>query len=93
MDFKLGEKIIQNISKVVVGKSEALELLLVGLLANGHVLLEDVPGVGKTLVTKSLAKSFEGTVKKHFPKDDAIATQRIKKIQGDFYFEEDKRKT
>lgn len=64
MDTKLGERIIQNISNVVVGKSEALELLLVGLLANGHILLEDVPGVGKTLVTKSLAKSFNGIFKR-----------------------------
>ncbi|MBN2062725.1 MAG: MoxR family ATPase [Deltaproteobacteria bacterium] len=64
MDLKLGEKIIRNISEVVVGKFEALELLLVGLLANGHVLLEDVPGVGKTLVAKSLAKSFNGVFKR-----------------------------
>ena len=64
MDFALGKKIIDNISKVVVGKSDALELLLVAFLADGHVLLEDVPGVGKTLIAKSLAKSFEGTFKR-----------------------------
>ena len=50
MDFALGKKIIDNISKVIVGKSDALELLLVAFLADGHVLLEDVPGVGKTLI-------------------------------------------
>ena len=64
MHFELGVKIIQNISRVVVGKSEALELLLAALLADGHVLLEDVPGVGKTLIAKSLASSMRGTFKR-----------------------------
>ena len=61
MDFTLCRKISQNISRVIVGKDEAIELLLVGLLAEGHVLLEDVPGVAKTLLSKSLAKSIGGT--------------------------------
>jgi MoxR-like ATPase len=64
MDFELGKKIIENISKVIVGKNDALELLLVALLADGHVLLEDVPGVGKTLITKCLAKSIKGSFKR-----------------------------
>jgi MoxR-like ATPase len=64
MDFEIGKKIIENISRVVVGKHDALELLLVALLADGHVLLEDVPGVGKTLITKSLAKSIKGSFKR-----------------------------
>jgi MoxR-like ATPase len=64
MDFELGEKIAENISGVVVGKDDALELLLVALLADGHVLLEDVPGVGKTLITKCLAKSINGSFKR-----------------------------
>ena len=64
MDFELGKKIIENISKVMVGKNDALELILVALLADGHVILEDVPGVGKTLVTKSLAKSIKGSFKR-----------------------------
>ena len=64
MEFELGKKIIENISKVMVGKDDALELLLVALLADGHVLLEDVPGVGKTLLTKSLAKSISGSFKR-----------------------------
>ena len=42
MDFALGKKIIDNISRVIVGKTEALELLLVALLADGHVLVEDL---------------------------------------------------
>ncbi len=64
MDFSLGNKIIDNISSVVVGKKGPLELLLVALLADGHVLLEDVPGVGKTLVAKCLAKTIKGSHKR-----------------------------
>ena len=61
MDFKILDQIIENISHVIVGKDPAIELLLVALLADGHVLLEDVPGVGKTLLAKSLAKSIGGS--------------------------------
>ena len=50
MDFKLCEQIKENISQVIVGKHQTIELLLVALLGNGHVLLEDVPGLGKTLI-------------------------------------------
>ena len=48
-----------NIQKVFLGHPDAVELLLVGLLARGHVLIEDVPGVGKTVLAKALAKSVE----------------------------------
>jgi MoxR-like ATPase len=64
MHFEPGKKIIENISKVILGKADALELLLVALIADGHVLLEDVPGVGKTLIAKSLAKSMKGAFKR-----------------------------
>jgi len=64
MDFEIGKKIIENISRVIVGKDDSLELLMVALLADGHVLLEDVPGVGKTLITKCLAKSIRGSFKR-----------------------------
>ena len=57
-DFDLALKIINNISQVIVGKYNALKLLMVALLADGHVLIEDVPGVGKTLIAKSFAKSI-----------------------------------
>jgi MoxR-like ATPase len=52
---------MKNISRVIVGKNRAIELLLVALLAEGHVLLEDVPGVAKTLLAKSLAKCIGGS--------------------------------
>lgn len=50
MSFILCEKIVANMARAVVGKRDALELLMVGLLADGHVLIEDVPGLGKTLI-------------------------------------------
>lgn len=49
--------IVQNIEKVIIGKREVTTLSIVALLAGGHVLLEDVPGVGKTMLVKALAKS------------------------------------
>ena len=64
MDFSLCFKIIDNISRVIVGKQDAIELMLVALLADGHALLEDVPGVGKTLLARSLAASMGGSYKR-----------------------------
>jgi len=49
---------------VIVGKGRSIELLLVALLADGHVLIEDVPGLGKTLMAKSLARSIGGSIKR-----------------------------
>lgn len=56
--------IVENSSRVVVGKARALELLAVALLAEGHVLLEDVPGLGKTVMAKALARSIGGTFRR-----------------------------
>lgn len=52
------EVIKQNIEKVLIGKSEVIDLVLTALFAGGHVLLEDVPGTGKTVLAKSMAKSI-----------------------------------
>jgi MoxR-like ATPase len=52
------EKVIANIEKVIVGQREAIELLLTALLCEGHVLIEDVPGVGKTMLARALATSL-----------------------------------
>jgi len=64
LDFSLCEQIIENISQVIVGKRHAIELLLVAFLADGHVLIEDIPGLGKTLMAKSLAKTIGGSFKR-----------------------------
>lgn len=53
------EKAIQNINKVIIGKEEVAVLSLTALLAGSHVLLEDVPGVGKTMLVRGIAKSFD----------------------------------
>lgn len=53
------EKIVENIEKVMVGKREEVELLITTLLARGHILIEDVPGVGKTTLAKALAKTVD----------------------------------
>lgn len=53
------EKLISNVNKVIVGKDKQIELLLVSLLVGGHVLLEDVPGTGKTKTAKALAQSLD----------------------------------
>jgi len=52
-------KIRRNVGRVIVGKEEAINLLLVALLCEGHVLIEDVPGVGKTTLAKALARSLD----------------------------------
>jgi len=52
------KRLIENLERVVVGKRQTVELTVVGLLCQGHVLIEDVPGVGKTVLARSLAKSL-----------------------------------
>ncbi|MDB9314213.1 MoxR family ATPase [Spirulina sp. CS-785/01] len=53
-------QLTDNLAQTIVGKDKAIQLVLVALLSGGHALLEDVPGVGKTLLAKSLAKSING---------------------------------
>ena len=53
----VAERIIDNVKKVILGKDEAIRLGVIALMCQGHVLIEDVPGVGKTMLAKSLARS------------------------------------
>lgn len=55
------DQLIQELEKAVIGKRSTIQLMTVALLAGGHVLFEDIPGVGKTLLVKALAKAVQGT--------------------------------
>jgi len=58
------QQLFSQISRVIVGKRKVLELMVTALIAEGHVLLEDVPGLGKTLMAKSLARSIGGSFRR-----------------------------
>ena len=60
----IAERIIDNVEKVIVGKRDEVELALVALICRGHVLIEDVPGVGKTMLARSLSRSVGCTFKR-----------------------------
>jgi len=57
-------KVIENVEKVIVGKHDTIEQLMVALLCQGHVLIEDVPGIGKTMLARALAVSLGGDFKR-----------------------------
>ncbi len=55
---EFAQRLIENIERVIVGKRPAVELTVIGLLSQGHLLIEDIPGVGKTMLARSLARSL-----------------------------------
>ena len=90
---EIPQKLIDNISKVIVGKRDVIQLVVIGLLANGHVLLEDVPGLGKTMLSRTLAKSIAGRFKRiQFTPDllpsDVTGVSIYNQKTGEFEFNE-----
>src|SRR5688572_8616848 len=61
---KFATQVIENVEKVIIGKHDAIELIMVALLCEGHVLLEDVPGSGKTMLARSVAASMGSAFKR-----------------------------
>jgi len=88
----LVDRVVENVSHVVVGKDDVVEDALVALLARGHLLLEDVPGVGKTVLSRSIAASVDGRFSRvQFTPDllptDVTGTNVLDESDGSFAFQ------
>lgn len=92
MDIKaLADSILSNIEKVIYGKPQKIRLIIAALLARGHILLDDIPGTGKTSLAKSLAVSIGGDVKRiQFTPDllpsDVVGINFFNQKESDFVF-------
>ena len=92
MDIKaLADSILINIEKVIYGKPQKIRLIIAALLARGHILLDDIPGTGKTSLAKSLAVSIGGDVKRiQFTPDllpsDVVGINFYSQKESDFVF-------
>jgi len=79
---QLAKKIKANVKKVIIGKDEVIDMMIIAMFCEGHVLLEDVPGSGKTMLAKTLAKSIDGNFKRIQLTPDLMPTD----ITGVNYF-------
>ena len=87
----IAERIIDSVERVIVGKHNEVEMALIALLCNGHLLIEDVPGVGKTMLARSIARSLGGSFKRiQFTPDllpsDVIGVSIYSQKADDFEF-------
>src|SRR5438270_3361717 len=80
----LAEAIRDNVARVIIGKLDVIDLLLVALLSDGHVLIEDVPGMGKTVLAKALARSLGASFQRVQGTPDLLPTDII----GVSYFDQ-----
>lgn len=85
------QKLIENVEKAIVGKPEVIRLVLTALVSDGHVLLEDYPGTGKTVLAKALANTLDGTTSRiQFTPDllpsDVTGVQIFDQSKGRFEF-------
>ena len=83
--------LVSNLEKAIIGKRECIKLVVAGLIARGHILIEDVPGVGKTTLARALAKSLDCKFRRiQFTPDmlpgDIIGISVFKQDRGDFLF-------
>ncbi len=81
---QIATKIRENVARVIIGKLDVIDLLLVALLSDGHVLIEDVPGMGKTVMAKALARSLGATFQRVQGTPDLLPTD----ITGVSYFDQ-----
>src|SRR2546421_9056569 len=85
------QRVVANVEKVIVGKGEAVAFSLIDVICHGHVLIEDVPGVGRTVLTKAIARSIGCTFKRiQFTPDllpsDVTGTSIYNQKTGNFEF-------
>ena len=88
---ELTEKLKNNVKKIIKGKDETIEIIIAAMYAGGHILLEDVPGSGKTTMAKTLAKSIDGDFKRiqmtpDFLPSDVTGINFFDMKQSDFRF-------
>src|SRR3954464_5452408 len=91
--LSLTNRLLDNVALVVLGKTEAIKLAVVALLAEGHVLIEDVPGVGKTLLARAMAASIDCSFRRiQFTPDllpsDVLGSSVYHAPSGDFVFKQ-----